>query len=313
MKAHFRTQASVLIVFVIPLCASLLFGCSASRITSPRYSLCYGISNYQDTSDLASPSFDAHTMRDLLVSSGYTERATRVDSVVTKNSIKNDIIGLSELEPGSIVVIFYSSHGTYDYTTGISYLVPYDAINEIGVMNMSLLISPSELQSWISQSGQRNVIAIVHTCYSGGFVDPQSSKDISPQNYGPNDGGTTPGAIQAALCDFGELLAKNATQNGEPGPIVISAAGSKESAWESTSSYFGGHAVFTCFLFQAATKGDGDGYVTAVEAYSYTAAAIRLIWNTAVQDIYNAEAGVHPDFMPHISGGARDLVLFDRK
>jgi hypothetical protein len=117
------------------------------------------------------------------------------------------------------------------------------------------------------------------------------------------------------LCDFGELLSKNAGQNGQPGPIVISAAGSEESAWESTSSYFEGHAVFTYFLFEAAAKGDsnGDGFVTASEAYSYTADAIRFIWNTAVQDMYNAEAGMYPDFMPHISGGARDLVLFERQ
>lgn len=316
----------------LPLIASIfalaLAGCSAGGITAPRYVLSYGIGDYPpagpDTGDLSSPSGDAEAMRDLLVSDGYTDLGTRTDSGATSANIRNDILGLSSLEDDSIVVIFYSSHGTYDMNNDVAYLVPYDSVDGAGNITPSTagnLISPSELDSWIAQSGKRNVIVIINTCYSGGFVDPGSSIDTAPQNYGPHDDGTTPiSGVLSALGRFGELLSKNAHDSANPGPIVISAAGSRESSYEYSDPYFEGHGLFPYFILKAADSGDanGDGFVTATEAYEYAVAGIKAKWNSLAPyvdpevDPNQGNILVYADFMPHISGGARDLVLFQK-
>jgi hypothetical protein len=322
------------------LIAALSAGCSAGKITVPRYVLSYGVGNYRpvttDSGDLSTPAPDAIAIRDLLVSEGYADGysdyhvGARTDTAVTHDQIRSDILGLSSLESDAIVVIFYSSHGTYAPPGNGSgyegaYLVPYDAVDASGNLTTATavyLISPSELSSWISQSGKRNVIVIINACYSGGFVDSGSSTDIAPQNYGPNDWGTTPSGVWTALGKFGDLLSKNASESGKPGPIVISAAGTNESSYETTDPYYEGHGVFPFFILKAATSGDadGDGFVTTTEAYQYAVSGIKLNWNMYFQSYYNPTVGydgnqgfyVYPDFMPHISGGSRDLVLFSK-
>lgn len=307
--------------------------CSAGRIAAPRYVLSYGVSDYPGTvSDLASPAVDAPAISALFVAYGYLDdgyayqhTGAVTNSEVTKSRIKADIEGLANLEKQSIIAVCFSLHGWYDSSSGASYLVPHNAVDGNGhliIDTENCLISPSELSNWIAQSGQRNVIMIIHSCYSGGFVDPGSSIDIAPQNYGPNDWGTTPSGLWPALGKFGELLAKNSEKRGAPGPIVISAAGTNESAWESASPFFGGHAVFPYFILTSAQQGDlnGDGLVTATEAYAHAASGIKLYWNYVYQDVYDpinnppdpnqGNIYIYPDFMPHISGASRDLVLF---
>jgi len=302
--------------------AAALAGCSAGSITVPRYVLSYGISDYADDGDLNSPADDAQFMRSLLVADGYTalQTAACTDSAVTKSQIQSDISSLASLESDSIIVIFYASHGTY-FESGSyagyegAYLVPYDAINADGSGVLTNLISPTELSGWISQSGKRNVIVILNTCFSGGFVDSGSSIDTAPQNYGPYDDGTTPSGLWTAIENFGTLLSKNASDSEAPGPIVISAAGSEEVTYELTSAYsyiFDDHGIFPYFIIKAAESGDanGDGYVTATEAYAYAVSGIKSNWNVYYQGEYDSETGTYADFMPHISGGARDLVLY---
>jgi hypothetical protein len=57
----------------------------------------------------------------------------------------------------------------------------------------------------------------------------------------------------------------------------------------------------------AAEQGDlsKDGVTTALEAYSYIFAACQKYWNTPKQ---NAEW----NFLPAITGGAEDVILFER-
>jgi hypothetical protein len=307
--------------------AFLIAGCSAGSITASRYVLSYGISDYPASSaHLSSPAIDAQSISDLLVSDGYASRSLRVNSDATKDNIRSDILSLSSLEDDAIVVIFYSSHGTYNMYNDVAYLVPYDAIDdvtgEITAATAQYLISPQELNDWIAQSGQRNVIVIINTCYSGGFVDPESSIDTAPQNYGPYDDGTTPASgVFSALGHFGELLSKNARESGKPGPIVISASGAHESSYEYSDPFYEGHGLFPFFILKSADSGDknGDGFVTATEAYEYAVAGIKSKWNSLALLYVDPEVDsnqnyilVYADFMPHISGGARDLVLFQK-
>jgi uncharacterized caspase-like protein len=301
----------------------LAAGCSAGTITAPRYVLSYGISDYPAASShLTAPEVDAQALNDLLVSEGYVSRDVLKNSAATKANIRADIQGLSSVESDAIVVIFFSGHGTYvaeGELTGYqgTYIDPYDAVDVNGyVMDSTAanMISPAELSDWLSLAGTRNVILILNTCYSGGFVDPGSSIDLAPQNYGPFDGGTAPAfGILSALGSIGDLISKNSRDSGKPGPIVISASGSEESTYELTSA-FDGHGIFPFYILRAADSGDAnsDGFVTATEAYEYAVKKIKSDWNYFEQFYYDEESDQYYDFMPHISGGARDLVLFSK-
>jgi hypothetical protein len=319
----------------------LAAGCSAGTITAPRYVLSYGIGDYgytgpvdEDHPDpllLKCPAVDAQSLSELLESRGYSpiDGTPRTDGGATKDTIRADIQGLSSVESDAIVVIFFSGHGTY-IPEGVmepyrgAYLVPYDAVEKstgyVTYATADKLISPAELNSWISQAGTRNVILIINSCYSGGFVDPGTSIDVAPQNYGPYDGGTTPASgILSAIGSIGELVSMNARESGSPGPMVISACGTKESTYENYSLYYAGHGIFPFYVLEAASKGDAnsDGFVTVTEAYKYAVHRIKVDWNILASLYYPPEADpnqdnilVYLDFMPHISGGARDLVLF---
>ena len=62
--------------------------------------------------------------------------------------------------------------------------------------------------------------------------------------------------------------------------------------------------MFTYFFLQAASAGDLDrnGFVTLQEAYRYARAGVEKYWNS----VYIGSA----DFLPRISGNARDVVIF---
>jgi hypothetical protein len=130
--------------------------------------------------------------------------------------------------------------------------------------------------------------------------------DYSQANFQTMD----TGILLGALSKFGVMVANNLSTFGNQEILALSAAGSEEVSWE--SSDFGlGHGVFTNYLLEAADLGDadGDGYVTVNEAYTYAKKQIRKNWNIDyLSSFYRDEW----DFLPHISGGAGDLVLYDK-
>ena len=81
------------------------------------------------------------------------------------------------------------------------------------------------------------------------------------------------------------------------------------------------NGVFTYYLLQAATFGDvnNDGYVTITEAYSFAKSKVKNVWdaqysnNTDYWETFYNTYGYVPDFLPHISGGTGDLVLYVNK
>jgi uncharacterized caspase-like protein len=219
----------------------------------------------------------------------------------TKAQLLADISTLaSSISSDSTVLIYFSGHGTVN--SGIQYFIPYEGIADSTSFGIDYdkCVSPAALSAALASLPTKNVIVILDTCYSGGFVDTGSAIDTAPQNYGFFDDGTAKSTVMTALTNFGELLVANAEETGVTPPIVLSAAGSEESSIE-TESY--GHGVFTNFILAAPVSGDsnGDGYVTTTEAYAYAKAKVISSYNSTNLD---------SDFLPHISGGARDLVLF---
>jgi uncharacterized caspase-like protein len=295
----------------------------APKITAPRYALVYGVSTYQsnyleatnyypyvltnpqptDFNNLSYSDDDAKSMSDLLTSQNWTVKSRTKGSVgdtvyqPTKDQLNTDIGDLaSTIDSDSTVLVYFSGHGTTK--NGIAYIVPYLGISDelIPLIDYSKCISPTDLSSMLSLLPTKNVIVLVDTCYSGGFVSSGNSIDASPQNYSSMP---TYSAFGTAMSNFGGLLIANASASGAKTPIVVSAAGSIEESFETSSL---SHGVFTYYLLEAAAKGDkdGDGIVTTTEAYSYASEAIKSKYDS----VFGAS------FLPHISGDTRDLALF---
>lgn len=210
---------------------------------------------------------------------------------MARQDIQDDISELAGLlHQDSSVLVYFSGHGSVEFD-GTTNIIPTDEIP----------IDPSDLLSWLDALPCRNRILILDTCYSGGFVTDTGTLDTAPQNYGVYDDVTGGYALLTALGSYSELLA-GAFQSYDPRtPMTVTAAGSEELSYE-TSSY--GHGVFTYFFLEAASKGDldGNGFVTLQEAYRYARAGVENQWNS----IYVGSA----DFLPRISGNARDIVIF---
>ena len=284
----------------------LIFLVSCSQtidITSDRRALIIGISDYQDLQidDLTWPSSDANDMNILFKAQGWiTSMIT--DAQATRSNIESEMSAFfADMNKNSTALIYYSGHGTLsnDGYSGDPALVP----NDFDFNTWTPLITAADLSNLISDNiATKNVIVIVDSCYSGGFVSSRESSDVIPQSYISYGTNSSVSAL-AALGQFGDLLAANAAEKGLLAPIVISAAGNSELSYETSAL---GNGVFTNYLLEASTYGDAnrDGFVTCTEAYTYAAKAIDRDWNRP--------NGSSVAFYPHISGGLRDLVLFTK-
>jgi len=316
---------------------ALVFASCAQKveITAPRYALVYGVSTYQSMylesdqyypytstpapSKLINLSYsddDANSIAALMQGEGCTVYSRIKGDVIsndpaqdstpnkpTKAQMLADISRLASISSDATVILYFSGHGTTN--GGTPYIVPYEGVTDAVnySIDLSACVSPSDLNGMLSQLPTKNLIVIFDTCYSGGFVSPGSAIDASPQDYSSMPSFS---AFSTAVANFGSLLSANASASGQKAPIVISAAGSEESSYDGTTAMQ--HGVFTYFLLQAASKGDsnGDGVVTTTEAFAYTQKAI-ISWGSSLTA---ADYANFAPFLPHISGGTRDLVLF---
>jgi uncharacterized caspase-like protein len=286
--------------------AAALSSCAQDvKITAPRYALVYGIATYlydplQYTVD------DARSMVSALQAGGMKPTTNeRENAQVTKSQIQSDILSLANVPSDSTIVFYFSGHGVSNadiISFGLTptdpgpYIVPYDAVASSGLESTTVanLITPPELESWLAQAGTKNVIVILDCCYSGAFVGSGSAIDASPQSYSMQSFS----AFSTAISNFGGLLSANASASGQKSPIVLSAAGAEELSYDAATLQ---HGVFTYYLLQAATNAGSDGVVTTTQAYAYTSAAIKSQWDATYS---------YDSFLPHLSGGVRDLVLF---
>jgi uncharacterized caspase-like protein len=301
-----------LLFFTVVCSLFALVSCSF-EITAARYALVYGAKDYPGTAqDLSYTDADASDMRDALTTAGWEVRSAIPDGTVTKSQILTDIASLiGEVDPDSSVLVYFSGHGT-EYL-GTTYILPTDAITftppNIYSSNFSSFISPSELWAALDALPCRNRILILDTCYSGGFVTDTGTLDAAPQNYGVYDDGTGGSALLAALGSYSDLLASAFDSYDPATPMVVTAAGSEELSYES-GTY--GNGVFTHFFLEAASKGDldGNGFVTIQEAYRYARERVDSYWNSTYYSYFESGTGTYADYLPRISGNARDVVIF---
>jgi len=306
------TRLSRLLLLAIHGSLFTLLSCSF-EITATRYALVYGAQNYDHPgiNDLTYTGSDAVDMAASLEITGWmlAMQAPYSAGTVAKQEVFDDIDALVDsVDPDSSVVIYFSGHGV-QFSDGSIYIIPTDAYYTSGTLDTNSLISPADLLQRMDALPCRNRILILDTCYSGGFVTDTGTLDTAPQNYGVYDDGTGGSALLAALGSYSELLSSAFQSYNPRTPIVVTAAGSEELSYESETY---GNGVFTYFFLEAATMGDldGNGFVTIQEAYRYARERIEKYWNFSNFVYYEASSGTYADYLPRISGNARDVVIF---
>jgi uncharacterized caspase-like protein len=323
-RAATRTAALLTLLAI----AAFLASCQLATVpTTPanRYALVIGVQDYAFIDDLEYPDNDANDMADLLSSQGWTIKQTLINSAATYATIEADIADLSS-DPNATILVYYSGHGTS--LDGIAYMLPYDTTTTYisgSLSSLAKAVSATTLTTWMAAVPAKNRILILDSCYSGGFVTSDAAVDISPASYGYYEDGTTDVSLfTAALSKFNTLLASNISNYGKPEIQVLSAAGSDEYSYDGTVQMANG--AFTYYLLQAGEKdnssghakgdADSDGCVTVDEAYIYAKDQIKINWdaeyttNMNYWKTYYNYYGYVPDFLPHISGGTKDLVLY---
>jgi len=318
---HVQKQSSVCL-FIISM--AILFSACSMREEQTRHALVYGISIYNtqypegviEHNNLTLTDDDAEAMAALLESQGWSVRAGIADTQLHAENLDASRAameaGIASLAGSTGPVLFYySGHGSRIGSE--SCIIPYGSVN-----NYSEWITVTELYQMFEDAGLANVIVILDSCHSGGFVDEYASVDAVPDVYGTYDpSGPTEPDGEMEYTWFVDALSDSIRGylGYEAGSryVTLSAAGAGELSWES-SEY--GHGIFTYYMLASATDAeadhDGDGYVSTGELYAYCALKIMESWNADTSEEY-VEVDYElqfADFHPHISGTAREYALW---
>jgi hypothetical protein len=318
----------------------LLAGCSMfdySSIVSRRFALVYGVTMYvyaagRSSPNLGYPAADASAVAAMLTSQGYavTSRWVDADGYIFVNganvaqisdaglpnanapsraTIQNDLASLKgQVGPNDVVVFYFSGHGMTDGRN--EWFVPYGGVDPAtGFGDKLMSIEDNEFGAMLDVLGTPRKVVILDTCNSGGFIGNTLEVDIVPQSSGGGLHIVTPVTIARAIANYFSFQGSSNGISPYGEATVISAAGAAESCYETDTlgSRTIDHGVMTYYLLQAADSGDlnGDGHVTALEAFSLVKAGIDTNWN--------GDSGVQAageEFEPHVSGGPVDFVIF---
>lgn len=298
-----RSMAAALALAALSILASCQIHFAIPAAPANRYALLVGVEDYPggSTHDLSYPADDVVDMKAALEAKGWTVR-TLVNGQATKAAISAGIGALSA-DPDATILVYYSGHGS-DLTETAS-LIPHDGILSPYTYDTTAWISPADMSGWMAAVPARHRVLILDSCYSGGFSLGAGAVDTSPADYSRANGSTSDTLLlNAAISRFSALVQENLARFGSPEILTLAAAGSEEESYDDNSHLNG---AFTYYLVEAASSGDydGDGFVTVDEAYRYAKARILAVWNTDRSHLLYDE-----DFLPHISGGTGDLVLY---
>jgi hypothetical protein len=294
--------------------------------------------------NLTGPENDAESLQEVFSELGYV---TSLDSVplggvdddATYLKIFDDINRVkNNAKPGDTVLFYFAGHGAVVYNdsngqeqlffttrsnTSISggtretyynartFLFPrQNGQTEWLLSDPDLLFLDTILELFSVFDSRINILIMVDACFAGGLI-PSSPTSINglPLSYSqsrlyyqpPNE---TP-LLTATIHAYG-----TGTQPNHSNIYVLAASGALEESWE--TSFFDPHGrtfgVFTTFLKKALNGNTSDlnrdGLVTLDEVYSNIYREMMVNWNARVQSF-------RQQYLPHISGGSMDLVLFE--
>jgi len=302
----------------LALMAGMLLTCADLTPPGKRYALVYGVTTYTTLQaatgypNLTYPDMDATSVSEMLTAEGYESVQRRIrnaidDEAPTKANLAADIANIASLlGPDDTFVFYFSGHGGAfgnDY-----FFAPYLGIDGASpyLTNLGLCVSQDELAAYLETIPTARKIVVLDTCFSGGFVENPLEVDIAPPAYVRQSYSITPAVIAQAIRNY-ESFSSSTGDGISPygNAIVISAAGSGDASYEDPSIE---HGVATYFLLQAPQVGDlnEDGLVTSMEAFALIKAGLDAEWNPYVSTTTDPPE----TFLPHISGGPLDYVIF---
>ena len=312
---------ALLVVFAV--------SCAQPVAVPARYALVYGVSRYVAGPEGEGPNLtysddDARGMGEQLLADGYAV-TVRVDEQATRDNIVLDLQSVASMaQTRDLLLVYFSGHGgvlsdfglgpadTAGYPSEARWILPYGSIDPAYAgpylrpvdIRLSEAISSAELQAMVEPVPCAAKVVIIDACNSGGFIAGGAEVDALPPDYRNGVSIDRAAVFARALSAYLRYTPAGSGDGLPPSEaLVVAAAGADEPSYEYAPL---GHGVFTYFLLEAATRGDldGDGYVTVMEAYAYAAAGIQEYWNAAF--------GTQPQlqFLPHVSGGPVDFVLF---
>lgn len=337
-----RLVKPLTIILSMVFLAIFFTSCSLDISLPSQYAIVYGVAIYDvsqgegEYPNLSYTNDDAEDVAELLRRKDY-EVILRTDTEATKEQLYLDVEQITTLASEDSSFIFYfSGHGGQDSDIYSIFSrnrsseaegrdsdeewiflhgsLPIDPLTPEEQLNLAL--NDNELYEIIAEIPSLMKTVIIDACNSGGFLGSSAEYDMVPQNYqgsslgfrlGDEDNGLS--AVKSAFSLYLNFNSSDTTDIPASKAIVLAAAGEQEFSYEYTNSDENNpvdpqNGVFTHFLLQSPQFGDtnDDGYITVIEAFSYTSRRIQQTWNTRYASQYN--------FLPHVSGGAVDYVLF---
>ncbi|MDY7041797.1 MAG: caspase family protein, partial [Chloroflexota bacterium] len=225
-----------------------------------KYAVIVGIADFLYSGDLNYTDDDARDFRQALLDDGGFEDANinmLIDSQATKSAIQDAITTWldSREDSNSLVVVFYSAHGTQ--SSGHEYLIAYDSYW------LSECIRDDEFGGWLDNLESQQVVVIVDTCYSGGMIAGEV-----PRGCQARCGSFQPLGSDGMAPLPGDGFAKDVDKDGR---IVMTACAKDELSVEIGPPYENG--LFTYYLLQGLSSSSADtssnGWVSAEESFSH--------------------------------------------
>ncbi|MCX7788183.1 MAG: caspase family protein [Spirochaetes bacterium] len=281
--------------------------CSIDPDPGERYAIVYGVAKYVEPANaLTYSADDALAVGELLHTRGYplSNLFVRTDTEATKTNLLSDIEAIAtKAKPDSLFLFYFSGHGVqwlHNDGSYHEYIFLYDPVSTLSNGG----IEDSELMQLIHRIPSKRKVVLLDSCNSGGFIGEFPGVDALPPDYQ----GNKIDYLKAARKAFVQYFA-NVEEGDIPytEAIVIAAGGSQELTFEADYDSSGvpiAHGLFTYYLLQTPRSADRnhDGWITTLEAYHYIRDQIEKNWNRYLDSEYI--------FLPRISGGPLDLVLF---
>lgn len=212
---------------------------------------------------------DARDIRDAainLASFSSTNVMTLIDSDATKASIDAGFNWLAARDnKNTLVMISFSGHGgqvpdtaPYDETADgyDEFIGPYDT-----TLTGDNIILDDELDVWLSRLESENIVVVIDSCYSGGMIDTA---------------GVATGRGIGFVLGTQDVIAQVAEADGlaadisREGRVILTASRTDQVSFE-----FGAleNGVFSYYFIEGLSStiadGDGNGWISAEEAFSY--------------------------------------------
>jgi hypothetical protein len=327
-----RTAGALGLAILGVAAAVLLGACDSFQLymgggTQP-IALLYGVSYYYpsypvtSSPNLEGPDNDVDALQSALTASGWSVIA-RKDSAATSTQLAADIASLALIiKPGQRVLFYWSGHGLQypngSTVTDSQYLGMYGVVRPgLGSYDLTAMVNASRLASLFKPLGDRNanLIFVLDSCYSGGFVFNSTYASGLPDNYSSiaylGDPNNDNAQFANALANYFGSVPGSGNGLDSPRIWVMSAAGKNEVSMDSSSVKRG---VFSYFFSMGGTLNggtypadyNGDRHVSLMESYRYCLLQIQANWNTKAGSSGSADY----QFKPHLSGNPLDIKIF---